>query len=130
MSLYNTLFGVNSLTPILLQIAGIDMSEIARFRDCYIKEGDVIIYTRTGGGNRECYSSNDEHSDCYHTFNDKLTEKPNFVTDYDDDFDSTYAYFVFAPLAQYKDLAISLESNEPGVGEKFSDLIEKMKVNK
>ena len=130
MSLYNALFGVNEAAPIILKIAGLTPGQIPRFRDCYIENGNVVVYTRTGGGNRECNAYGDEDcSSCYHTANDLLTEKPNYLTDYDDDFDSTYAYFVFSPLEEYKDLAAALETKDAKhVGEKFQDLIAKMKA--
>lgn len=124
MSLYNMLFGVNKLTPVILKIAGLELNEIPRFRDCSIKEGVVVVYTRTGGGNRECYSENDDHSDCYHLANEELTRKSNYITDYDDEFDSTYAYFEFSPLPEYKDLVKEVESNNPSVGEKFKELFD------
>jgi len=81
--------------------------EYPRFRDCFAgkatnneKEFDqfgipkkkfnprdkfITIYTRTGGANREDYVED----------NKKLTEMPEYVIDYDDDFDTTFAYWVF-----------------------------------
>jgi len=57
----------------------------------------VIVSARQGGGNRECYCEDyDSHEDGCLALNNEITsEHPNYVTDYDDDFDSTYNYFVF-----------------------------------
>lgn len=123
MSLYNQLFGVNKAFPILLKMCGVEYSEIPRFRDCFVKDGNVVIYTRTGGGNRECYADDGDCSQCYHTLNDALAAKPNYLCDYDDDYDRTYAYFEFRPLDEYAALFTGIQSNDPGVGAKFKALI-------
>jgi len=96
-----------------------------RFRDIYIS-GDgtrVILFTRNGGGNRECWAyegcdigrefgeeievdgekyvyGKDDHEafhdkDCLVFVNWRLTKHPLYIRDYDDDFDYTYAYFEF-----------------------------------
>jgi hypothetical protein len=62
-------------------------------------QGDyvVAIYTRQGGGNRECWCDDyDNHEDyCLSANNEELTNHPNYLSDSDDDFDSTYATFYF-----------------------------------
>ena len=85
MSLYNMLFGVNSAAPLLLAMLGIDKNAVPRFRDCFLADGKIVIHTRTGGGNREAYEAE----------NDALTTLPGYVSDSDDDFDCTYANFIF-----------------------------------
>lgn len=58
----------------------------------------VVVSARQGGGNRECYCGDydDYHEDgCLALNNEVVETHPNYVTDYDDDFDSTYNYFVF-----------------------------------
>ena len=52
MSLYNMLFGVNSAAPVLLATLGLTESDVPRFRDCHLNGEQIVIYTRTGGGNR------------------------------------------------------------------------------
>lgn len=91
MSLYNQMCGNNPLFGIyarVLETAG-EVASIPRFRDMYTREesgkAQIVIYTRTGGGNRDDYAAQ----------NDALTEHPLYVTDFDDDFDSTFAHFVF-----------------------------------
>lgn len=46
--LYNMLFGVSSVTPILLKIVDVDPGSIPRFRDCYIDGDYIVIHTRAG----------------------------------------------------------------------------------
>lgn len=85
MSLYNMLFGTNPFSDTLLQMLGITRDDVPRFRDCYLNEdgSEIVIHTRTGGGNREDYEEE----------NDALTEIAGFKYDADDDFDCTYADF-------------------------------------
>lgn len=87
---------------LLLQILG--GPAVARFRDAWVEKGAdgepvIAIYTRQGGGNRQCYcGENDrEHvpAQCYAACNEELARHPLYVRDADDDFDSTYATFWF-----------------------------------
>lgn len=86
MSLYNMLFGKNPDATTILAALNLTEGMIERFRDVWIQEDTnrIVIYTRTGGGNREYY------------FNETLTQHPLYLYDEDDDFDSTYAYYYFA----------------------------------
>lgn len=102
MSLYNALFGRNPLAPILKAMLDLDTEggyDTGRFRDIYIqkpeKDGDepkIVLYTRNGGGNREEYQG----------VMDALAEHPNYLTDYDDDFDCTYASVEFSVPEKFK----------------------------
>ena len=57
MSLYNALFGTNPFANALLMALGITASDVPRFRDCYLDDdGKIVIFTRTGGGNRILHS--------------------------------------------------------------------------
>ena len=51
--LYNALFGVNPIADTLLFTLGYTREDCGRFRDCYIENNKIIIYTRNGGGNRD-----------------------------------------------------------------------------
>lgn len=103
MSLYNLLHGVNPFSPLLLSFVGVEMNEVPRFRDVRLEERQpgelmVVLHTRTGGGNRECYCEGPEgeHEDgCYAVMNRALAQKPSYLNDRDDDFDCTYADFFF-----------------------------------
>lgn len=99
MSLYNMIHGVNPATFFILPALGKHAEEYPRFRDCFFGMDDrpefkdhIIVYTRTGGGNREAYEEQ----------NSELVAMPTYVTDFDDDFDSTFAYFVFAVPEEWK----------------------------
>ena len=110
MSLYNSLFGVNPWAGLLLQAIGMDADSIPRFRDCYLDDdGDIVIYTRTGGGNREYYDGpNEENSEG--PWNSTLRDNEFFIEDVDDDFDSTYALFKFSVPDPFKAMFESLKT--------------------
>lgn len=90
MSLYNMLNGVNQLAAGLLTLVlKKEPSDFDRLRDIYLhRKGDdmvIVVLTRTGGGNREYHEENWE----------AIRAMPGYICDYDDDFDSTYAYTEF-----------------------------------
>lgn len=114
MGLYNILHGVNPASLILLRALDLRHHKLnpngswptGRFRDMHLSgEGDkLILFTRNGGGNRDCWeaeecgdaSSPEFHDpDCLVYVNWKLTTHPLYIKDYDDDFDCTYASFEF-----------------------------------
>lgn len=126
MSLYNMLFGESPLSDILLKMLGLTRADTGRFRDCYItkwggpSEGDktprIAIYTRNGGGNREDY----QH------VTDALQAHPNYLDDFDDDFDCTYATYIFSVPEKYKELVDAFEVEYTTPQEKFLKLIEEL----
>lgn len=121
MSFYNLIHGVNPLAGVLLTMLGTEPGRIPRFRDCYFDGEHIAIYTRTGGGNRDYYESEERRREEYPEqfddaasapsgpWNDDLRSLPGFVRDEDDDYDNTYATFYFA------------------VPERFTPLLEKLK---
>lgn len=128
MSLYNMLFGVNQLAPFLLATLNLNDSKVPRFRDCYLRDDKIVIYTRTGGGNRDFYDSEESCRSNYPEYfdgedapsgpwNDDLRAHPNYVFDEDDDYDRTYAYFYFSYPDDYaadlKALASADKSHTP-----------------
>ena len=84
-----------------------------RFRDIYLNEDGtrIILYTRNGGGNREAYE---------YVF-ELLRSHPNYISDYDDDFDCTYAYIDFSVPKEYGDDLRKLATGEKpeSVSKKF-----------
>ena len=92
MSLYNMLNGVTPCTFLILPMLGKHPNEYPRFRDCFIEEGQIVVFTRVGGNNRSCGFGEA-----------KLYSHPNFVRTYDDDFDNTYGYYVFSVPDEWKD---------------------------
>lgn len=90
--LYNLLCGVNPATFLILPMLDRHPDEYPRFRDCFVnEENQIVVYTRVGGNNRNSL------------FNEKeLYKDPNFVNTYDDDYDSTYGYYVFNVPEKWK----------------------------
>ena len=100
MSLYNSLFGMTPAVFLVLPMLGKHPDEYPRFRDCFLKDDEhpeyddhIHVFTRTGGGNRDSYS--DE--------NNAMRAMPDFVTDFDDGFDSTFASWVFRVPERWAD---------------------------
>lgn len=134
MSLYNQLFGVNPFAKVYgAALAAADMvaskeprpsrCPTARLRDMWTEEVDgelrIIVYTRTGGGNRG------EHAEAIEC----TRMHPLFVRDYDDDFDSTYMYFEFrVPVFAQEKLRELHEVFGPYMrpGERWRSLLQKM----
>ena len=94
MSLYNMIMGYNTNACILLlPMLERKPEDYPRFRDCFLEEDDKIaIYTRVGGNNRGRGHGEEE-----------LYKDNNFVTNYDDDFDNTYATYLFNVPEKWKD---------------------------
>lgn len=69
----------------------------------------ILIYTRTGGNNRGCGFAEEE-----------LYKDPNFLSTYDDDFDSTYGYYEFSvPEKWKKDFDLILQNRLSEVSDKY-----------
>jgi hypothetical protein len=94
MSLYNMVFGYNPLAAALLGMLKVKHEDIPRFRDCFLnKDGtEIIIHTRTGGGNRKEYQSQ----------NDAMAFIKGYNRDEDSNFDNTYANFYYEVPEQYR----------------------------
>jgi hypothetical protein len=82
-------------TEVILKAIGIKEEDIPRLRGVGIDDGKILIHTRTGGGNREYYESE----------NEALRANPYFLHDEDDDFDCTYANFWYRIPPEHADLA-------------------------
>ncbi len=136
MSLYNMLFGVNSVAPVLLATLGLSTEDVPRFRDCYVEGDNIVIYTRTGGGNRDYYESEESCRANYPEYfdgddeplgpwNEDLRSNPHFVEDEDDDFDCTYAYFRFSIPGDYSEdvRALASGSEDHNPSEKWRSLL-------
>lgn len=132
MSLYNMLFGNNPLAGTVLSALNLSPNDIPRFRDAYYDadEDQLVVYTRTGGGNREYYGEPGGYDNEGYEgpFNSDLEAHPEYIRDEDDDFDSTYAYFyfkipeAFAPIfTTFKELGAGKDLNPT---DKFAQMIE------
>jgi hypothetical protein len=114
MSLYNIMCGVNPAAGRLLLALGLAPSDVPRLRDAWTNDEmtEVSVYTRVGGGNRSSYEEGIA----------RLQGHPGYVRDYDDDFDNTYATFVFKlpedqREAMKKELTAALENDEGAIKE-------------
>lgn len=93
MSLYNSLNSFNPACVLIMPMLGRKEEEYPRFRDCFVtEEGNIAIYTRVGGGNRNCGYGEEN-----------LYDDENFLETYDDDFDSTYGIYEFKVPDKWKD---------------------------
>lgn len=114
MSLYNMLMGFNPACVVIMPMLGRKQEEYPRFRDCFVtEEGNIAIYTRVGGGNRECGYGEEE-----------LYEDENFITTYDDEYDSTYGTYEFRVPEKWKtdfDLIINGKGSE--VSQEYIDYV-------
>lgn len=124
MSLYNMLHGYTPAVIWILPMLGKHPDEYPRFRDCFVGDkahpeyaDHILIYTRTGGGNRECYE----------TENQAMREMKGFVTDYDDSFDETFASWVFkVPEKWQKDFEVFSTGNLKDLSPAYVDQIKQM----
>lgn len=117
MSLYGMMFGANPEAAALLATLGLTKDDVGRFRDCHVADGKIAVYTRNGGGNRQCYSdepsANSAGCGCTGCVMTHRIPKLSFYShDQDDEFDSTYAtvYFNFPP--EYADGLRAIDSGE------------------
>ena len=89
MSLYNMLHGFHPAAAMLLEALEFDTLEkraaIPRFRDIYLFQDEIRLLTRTGGGNRPDYEEE----------NTALRSRSDFIKDWDDGFDSTFAWWAY-----------------------------------
>lgn len=77
--------GFNPACVLIMPMLGRKQEEWPRFRDCWItEEGAIAIYTRVGGGNRNCGYGEEA-----------LYEDENFLKTYDDENDTTYGVYEF-----------------------------------
>jgi len=134
MSMYNMLFGVNQYSDLLLSFLGLTKGDFARFRDVSLtKDGNIAVYTRLGGGNRECWcSSPKEHSEdgCYGRTIEQLQKHPHYLSDQDDDFDSTYATFYFSVPDQYKEITEAMPKSKQSNDDKWTKKLDEIKAMK
>lgn len=99
----------------LLRILG--NPEPGRFRDAWVEKGDdgepiIVIYTRNGGGNRECYCHDHPEPGCLEQVIEDLQADPLYLSDEDDDGDRTYASFRFRCPPEVRDLLAGIAGGQ------------------
>ena len=52
--MYNAIFGENPRAGALLACIGLTKADVGRYRDVWLTDKHIAVYTRNGGGNREC----------------------------------------------------------------------------
>ena len=111
--LYNIINGYNIACVLILPMLGRKQEEYPRFRDCFVKDGMIAIYTRVGGGNRGCGFGEEE-----------LYKDPNFIKTYDVDFDSSYATYLFNVPEKWKpDFNKIMDGNSKEVSDDYYNYV-------
>jgi hypothetical protein len=110
--MYNLVFGQNPLADIILGTLGFTREDIGRFRDAYVCNGKIAIYTRLGGNNRLCFCEPNEEHYCYIENIRKMESHPNFLYYEDDEFDNTYATYYFSFPEKFKELLQAFDTGE------------------
>jgi hypothetical protein len=105
--------GPKTRGDVLLAVLGFESyGDVGRYRDSWVEkdpdgEPVIAVYTRNGGGNRECWADGEDEpcagdcTGCIATV--RLPAHPMYLRDRDDDFDSTYATFYFRAPEEYRD---------------------------
>jgi hypothetical protein len=101
----------------ILNLAGIGDVNLGRHRGTYLERDEntgepvIVVHTRNGGGNRECYQDDcdGQCTGCVQT--DAIPALPTYLRDEDDDGDSTYANNYFRAVDPAAGLA-ALEAQE------------------
>jgi len=136
MSMYNIVNGVNAELAVYVSlILNQDITKtFPRFRDvftnddeCPVKEYNFLIYTRMGGGNRECWEEGKDLCECPACSADDLENKDYVIARYDDSFDSTYCTFVIK-LSE-EEIELTPEVKKERLKILFPKLYEKMEDN-
>ena len=118
-NLYNMLHGENTYADILLKALGITKEECGRYRDCFTKDGEIVLHTRLGGDNRAHYRK------------EILCLKSNihYLSNSDSGYDSTYANFYFAiPLAIQGLIGNEIQEAEFTPTQKFQETMRKLEA--
>lgn len=112
MSLYNMINGVNPATFFVLPMLGEKHPDsYPRFRDCFIQNDEIHVLTRVGGNNKGCEYGEEE-----------LQKHPNYLRDFDEAFDSTYATYVFSVPEEFKaDFELIKEGNLKEISSKYKE---------
>lgn len=122
MSLYSMLMGENKDAGVFLKGLNMKRSDFERYRDAWLNADGtkIIIYTRLGGQNRDSYGE---------VIND-IRLHDLYLEDYDDEYDNTYAYFVFKVPEHLATLCKRMATGkEPlTVGEMFEEEITKLQA--
>ena len=131
--MYGMLFGQNTKAEFILATLGLTKDDVGRFRDCFVSGGEIAVYTRNGGGNRECWDWMSDDSACGEcvgcTMTQEIPKHPNYLCDVDDDFDSTYATIYYSIPEQFKAELAAMDAGTFDPDQRWHDRIEALKGN-
>lgn len=92
--MYNMIFKVNPYSKVIIeQVLNKSLENFGRFRDVFITDNHILVYTRCGGGNRAEYK---------YVF-DEMANHGLYSHDEDCKYDSTYANIFFNIPKEYKE---------------------------
>lgn len=136
MSFYNMIFGNNPLYKVILATLDLTENDVGRFRDVFITEGKIAVYTRNGGNNRQhfefSYPEEEEGEDCpcpgcFMTY--RAHRHSNYLYDRDDEFDNTYATIYYSFPDEYAEDLKQLDTDETfDPSQRWLDFIEALKA--
>lgn len=126
MNFHSMLIDRNTNSDVFLAMLGLTQKDIGRYRGCFIhlEKGNedpfILVNTRAGGGNRNCWDEHDEvgepienaNSDkcdccgCWITY--KIKKHEFYLSDIDDDFDCTYAEIKFKCPDKFRSVLLQL----------------------
>ena len=129
MGMYNIVFGEQPHARALLAILGFEKTgDVGRFRDAFVANGEIAVYTRNGGGNREHWDDEvEEGPDCDCTgctITYRLPQHPLYLRDKDDDFDSTYCTVYFKIPEEFKEELTNVDIGEFDPDERWQKVFE------
>lgn len=91
-NLYNQMFGYNPYADEILRLMGLDRRKMGRFRDAFVCQGEVVVYTRLGNTVAMGKFTPQEME----AFRKYLRSHPRYLREATDTRDSTYCTFYFA----------------------------------
>lgn len=101
-----------------------------RFRDAWVETGEggepvIAIYTRNGGGNRECYCTegDEDYGTCTGCIGAQFAQHPLHLRNADDDFDRTYATYYFRTPDEYREQLAAIAQEPVNMSEQWQALI-------
>lgn len=131
MSMYDLVAGDGAQRDrgsILLAVLG--NPDPGRFRDAWVERdetsGDPIIaiYTRNGGGNRECWCDDgDTPGSCTGCRGEAFAQHPLHLRNADDDFDCTYATYYFAVPDEHRQRLLDVAQDHVDTSARWLELI-------
>ena len=141
MSMFNLMFGGQAATErgqVLLAVLGFTSFDgVGRYRDSWVEKGPdgepiVAVYTRNGGGNRECWCDRDDpelHAvPCTALMaTEVLPAHPLYLRDADDDFDATYATFYFRAPAEHVEALREIAQEPVNMSDQWKASLEALK---